>query len=151
MNIAGSAWYLRPNRFDHRDNTLCSNHRLGLYYTWLEETRVHALFFNYQPAVFLVIASKVAHLGVLAPTSYRRGPQLTKTFVWGAEKSVWVEQAAVEDGFSTIVGESGRAKDDIKRIADVDVGSQQNASLRYVPVRLIATIGTNGAIRLIRV
>ena len=49
---------------------------------------MHALFFNYQPAVFLVIASKVAHLGVLAPTSYRRGPQLTKTCVWGAEKSV---------------------------------------------------------------
>lgn len=117
-NIAGSAWYLRPDRFDLRDSTLCANHRLGLYYTWLEKARAHALFFNYQPAVYQVTASKVAHIGVLGPKSYRRGPQLTMTRVWDNAATSWVEKAAVEDGFSDIVNESAHAKDELKRIAD---------------------------------
>jgi hypothetical protein len=117
-NIAGSAWYLRPDRFDARDETLCSNHRRGLYYTWLENSHAHALFFNYQAAVFQAIASKVAHVGVLGPKSYRRGPQLDKTFVWSNEKSAWVEQVVAEDGFYIVACESGHAKDEIKRIAD---------------------------------
>ena len=45
-NIAGSAWYLRPKEFDDRDATLCANHSRGLYYTWLDSCRTHALFFQ---------------------------------------------------------------------------------------------------------
>jgi len=117
-NIAGSAWYLKPDKFDERDATLCANHRRGLYYTWLQPLRAHALFFNFEPATYLLEASKVAHIGVLAAISRRRGPQLTKTCVWNDATSAWVEQVAVEDGFAAIVGESGHAKDDMERIAD---------------------------------
>ena len=117
-NIGGSAWYLRPNRFDVRDQTLVANHRLGLYYTWQEEIHAHALFFNYQPAVYHVTASKVAHIGVLAVKSYRRGPQLTRTCIWDDAQATWSTLVTADDGFSAVVGESGNAESEIKRIAD---------------------------------
>lgn len=117
-NIAGSAWYLKPNKFDESDATLCANHRRGFYYTWLRPLRVHALFFNFEPATYLLEATKVAHIGVLASISRRRGPQLTKTCIWNDAASAWVEQVAIDDGFAAVVGESGHAKDEIKRIAD---------------------------------
>jgi hypothetical protein len=117
-NIAGSAWYLKPDKFDERDATLCTNHRRGLYYTWLWPLHVHVLFFNFEPAIFLLEATKVAHIGVPAAVSRRRGPQLTKTCVWDDTATAWVEQVAAEDGFSTIVVESNHAKDEVKRIAE---------------------------------
>lgn len=48
-NISASAWYLRPDKFDRRDETLCLNHKRGLYYTWLEPQRTHSLFLNFKP------------------------------------------------------------------------------------------------------
>lgn len=119
-NIGASAWYLRTDKFDERDETLCANHGRGLYYTWLEPLRSHALFFNYEPAVYLIEATKVAHIAVPASVSRRRGPQLTKTLVWDTSAKGWAEQPVADDGFSAIVGESGAAKEDIKNIADAN-------------------------------
>ncbi len=117
-NISGSAWYLKPSGFDDRDATLSANHRRGIYYTWLQAHRTHALFFNFEPATYLVTASKVAHIGVPGPVSRRRGPQLTKVCVWNTAAAAWVEQANAEDGFSAVVGECGNAKDEIQRLYD---------------------------------
>lgn len=119
-NIAGSAWYLKSKEYDDRDTTLCDNHRRGLYYTWLKPHRSHALFFNFEPASYLLEATKVAHIGVPGAASRRRGPQLVKTSVWDDTTEDWKEQAIVADGFSHIAGESGNAKDDVERIADVN-------------------------------
>jgi hypothetical protein len=117
-NISASAWYLKPDKFDERDATLGANHRRGLYYTWLQPLFTHALFFNYKPATYLLQTTKVAHIGVPAAISRRRGPQLTKTSVWDDAATAWVEQVAADDGFSALVGESGQAKHELKRIAD---------------------------------
>ncbi|MCH7886170.1 MAG: hypothetical protein IIC01_13100 [Planctomycetes bacterium] len=65
-NFPGSAWYLRPDKFDDRDQTLSTNHRNGLYYTWLPSLRSHVLFFNYEPAIYQLTATKVAHRGLPA-------------------------------------------------------------------------------------
>lgn len=118
LNIAGSAWYSKSNQFDDEDATLCANHRRGFYYTWLEPSRAHALFFNFEPATYFLIASKVDHIGVPGPISPRRGPQLTRTCVWNDAATAWVERVSMDDGFAGVVGESGRAKDELKRIAD---------------------------------
>lgn len=117
-NIAGSAWYLKPDKFDCRDQTLSANHKHGLYYTWLQTLYVHALFFNYQPATFLLDATKVAHVGVPAVSSRRRGPQLSKTCVWDDNAAIWTEQATAQDGFSTIVKEAGNAEANIRQLSD---------------------------------
>jgi hypothetical protein len=117
-NISASAWYLRPDKFDDRDATLCVNHQRGLYYTWLKPFHVHALFFNFEPATYLLEATKVAHIGVPAVISRRRGPQLTRACVWDNAASVWTEQETAECGFSAVADESGPAKAQIKHIAD---------------------------------
>lgn len=116
-NIAGSAWYLKPAKFDDRDETLNANHRRGLYYTWLKTLRTHALFFNYSPATFLLDVTKVAHIAVIGSTSNRRGPQLIRASIWDNEVGAWSEQDNLEDGFSDAVNESGNAIDELTRIA----------------------------------
>jgi hypothetical protein len=63
-NIAGSAWYLKSKEFDDKDTTLCENHRRGLYYTRLTTLHSHALFFNFEPASYLLEVTKVADIGV---------------------------------------------------------------------------------------
>jgi hypothetical protein len=119
-NIAGSAWYLKPDKFDTRDETLSTNHKRGLYYTWLNKLYVHALFFNYLPATYLLNASKVAHVAVPGPLSRRRGPQVTRSRVWNTDKEAWEEQEYLDDGFSNIVGEAGNASTNIKNISDLN-------------------------------
>jgi hypothetical protein len=71
QDISGSAWYLKPQAFDDRDQTLVANHQRGLYYTWLELLYSHALFFNFEPATFLLTVSKVAHINVLERPTWR--------------------------------------------------------------------------------
>lgn len=118
-NISGSAWYLKPDKFDDRDATLCANHRRGMYYTWLAPLHTHALFFNFEPATFHLEATKVAHVGVKAVVSRRRGPQLTKVCVWNDGATAWTEQVAADDGFSAVVAESGNAQAELVRVASV--------------------------------
>lgn len=112
-----SAWYLRPDRFADDDETLAANHNNGLYYTWLNDSRCRALFFTYIPAVFAITASKVAHHGVAASMSRRRGPILNSTRVWDDASGQWVVSDAVADGFAAIVAESGNASADIQALA----------------------------------
>lgn len=119
-NIAGSAWYLKPDKFDLRDETLSANHKRGLYYTWLNKLYVHALFFNYMPATYMLTATKVAHVGVAGPLARRRGPQLIKSSVWDTHTGSWEEQECLEDGFSNIVGEAGDASTNIKDISNLN-------------------------------
>lgn len=119
-NISGSAWYLCPDTFDDQDATLSSNHRNGLYYTWFQAMRSHALFFNYEPGVYLITASKVAHRGVPASLSRRRGPQLTAMQTWDDNASAWVPHPGPTDGFETVVAECGNAQHDIAQLADVN-------------------------------
>ena len=115
-NISGSGWYLRPRTFDCRDPTLLTNHRKGLYYTWLKPHRFHALFFNYMPGVYIIEASKVAHHGVPAVSSRRRGPQLTTKLVWETATSSWIEHTSSDDGFLAIVGEAAGARQELQRV-----------------------------------
>ena len=113
-NNSASAWYLKSEDFDAGDATLCSNHKRGLYYTWLKKSYTNVLFFNYEPAVFNVIATKVAHIGVPAPASRRVGPKLVKTCFWDEGAGDWVEHAAVKDEFEGVVAEAGQARQQVE-------------------------------------
>lgn len=113
-NNSCSAWYSKSPDFDRRDQTIADNHVLGLYYTWLEPCRVHATFFNFSPAAFLVETTKVAHRGVPGPQSNRRGPQLRRTYNWA--KGKWASQAASDDGFALESKHAGKAEANIKQI-----------------------------------
>ncbi len=117
-NISGSAWYLKLEKYDDRDETLVANHRRGLYYTWLQPLYSHALFFNFASATYLITTSKVAHMGVPAVVSRRRGPQLTRSCEWNVASATWTERPAADDGFAAIAGESGHASADIHQISN---------------------------------
>jgi hypothetical protein len=118
QDISGSAWYLKPQAFDDRDQTLVANHRRGLYYTWFDPLYSHALFFNFEPATFLLTVSKVAHINVLGVVSRRRGPQLTRICGWDAATTLWAERMTAEDGFAAIAGEGGNASNQIRAISE---------------------------------
>jgi hypothetical protein len=114
-NVAASAWYLKPDTFDFRDQTIATNHKRGLYYTWLRPFRYHVLFFNYAPAIFELIATKVFHHGISAVESRRRGPQLTAVFTRTAA-GAWQEQQNSDDGFADIAKEAGVAKKALEKM-----------------------------------
>ena len=116
-NIAGSGWYLRPDKFDSRDSVLQHNHNLGLYYTWLHVDRCHALFFSYAPAAFLVVGTKVAHLKVPAPLSRRIGPKMETLYGWSTDLGRWEEADRADDMFSEAVADAGEAADQLKVLA----------------------------------
>lgn len=137
-NMSGSAWYLkRNNKFDDQDKTLSTNHKRGLYYTWCQDMRSHALFFNYEPGIFFVTASKVFHHRVTASLSVRRGPQLTGSHAWNNTTSAWIDRPSHQDGFADVLSECGNAKDDIKRLADANPFNAERV--------LALSVGTVGA------
>lgn len=112
-NIAASTWHTRTDQADTGDIAVEGNHRLGLYYTRDDREKRHMLNFSYRPAAFLVEASKVKHVGVLAGVSYRRGPKLTGVYHWDDGGHVWNEAGGeVGDGFlESVAGYKAAAVD----------------------------------------
>ena len=115
-NIAGSAWYGKMREFDSSDTTLSQNHRRGLYYTRLNHHRAHALFFNFNPSVYCLTASKVARLGVPGPVGRRRGPQLDAVLNGDSDGQTWANIANSDDGFLDIVNNCGGAADQVSAV-----------------------------------
>lgn len=118
-NISGSAWYGKIQEFDSDDTTLSQNHRMGLYYTNLKPHRAHALFFNFNPAVFRIETSKVVRLGSLGPAGLRKGPRLIEVLNWFYEDQTWAAIGSSDDGFLTIVGNSGDAAVQVRNIFNI--------------------------------
>ena len=117
-NIGGSCWYLNNEKIDRRDAILTENHKRGMYYTWINSLRCHGLFLNYGQALFCFTASKVAHIGVSASLSRRRGPQLTSSLTWNSENSEWELQQICDTGFGDSAAECGNASDCVCSLVD---------------------------------
>ena len=117
-NIGGSAWYLRPKEFDVRDDVLDRNHKLGLYYTWLDQSRCHSLFLNYTPSVYELEATKTYHHSVPANLSRRRGPQMRKVYCWDANSDQWEEKTCLGDGLDDILSVAKNVSSKIKEVSE---------------------------------
>ena len=74
------------------------------------------MFLNFEPAVFLIEATKVAHRKVIASQSNRRGPQLRRTYAWETAKKDWAAQTASNDGFDKVSPQAGKAETDVKDV-----------------------------------
>lgn len=107
---ANSAWYLKPDQFDRNDGPLADNHRKGLYYTYESGHRVHALFFNYAPALFILEATKAAHIAQPA-IAKRTGPNLKEMLNWNG--AAWTQGAAA-DGFASVIAHAGPAQTQVQ-------------------------------------
>jgi hypothetical protein len=118
-NPASSAWYLHSKGFDTSDATLSANHKRGLYYTWLNTSRAHVLFLNFEAGAYFIEATKVAHLAQPASTVHRVGPRIRNVFVWDAETGELTERQVVPDGFVSILDLAGGAKSELERLHGV--------------------------------
>lgn len=116
-NIGGSAWYTKSQEYDLDDGVIHQNHMRGLYYTWLECSRTHVLFFNYQPALFELNVSKVYQYRVKGPLSLRRGPQLAACLIWDSTSKDWAPNPLMDDGFSALSFEAGKAQTQLIALA----------------------------------
>ncbi len=117
IEVSGSGWYSRPDKFDSDDANIKQNHEKGLYYTWWQDSKCHAQFFSYCPAVYSITASKVAYHAAMASQARRTGPVLTFTRTWDSDASQWINCETVDDGFSSIVSACGDASGDITSLA----------------------------------
>ena len=117
-NDSISAWYLKSTDYDQRDFVLSKNHKKGFYYTWYSSLRAHALFLNFDSAIFLLNATKIAHVNVAGAISRRRGPQLEIRHVWSDTDAAWEETDSADSGFDSIAKESATAEDSIKQVAE---------------------------------
>jgi len=118
-NISGSAWYGKMREFDSDDATLSQNHRRGLYYTNLTPHHAHAMFFNFNPSVYKLTASKVTRLSVPGPVGRRRGPQLNDVYSWNNANHTWEIILSSDDGFNAIIDNCGKATEQVRRIFEV--------------------------------
>lgn len=135
-NNSCSAWYVKSRDFDQSDETIAENHKLGLYYTWLEPSRVHAMFLNFEPAVFLLEATKVAHRKVIGSQSIRRGPQLRQIYGWAPAKAEWILRNAASDGFAGISKYAGKAEADVTGICKTNpIGAERALALSAGAIR----------------
>jgi hypothetical protein len=119
-NIGGSAWYTKSNDLDTNDLAISENHAQGFYYTWLKELKTHTIFFNYDPAVFTLIATKVAHIAVPGPISRRKGPKLNELRTWDEVKQDWVINHSLDDGFCDLALEAGNAESNLRGIVQTN-------------------------------
>lgn len=115
-NIGGTAWYLRPDKFNHSDKRVKSNHVAGLYYTRLKPMKWHVLFFNYDPAVFVLKTSKVWHHGFPMAQQNRSGPRLEEVIRWHEATGKWIPELKSADGFETLVYPYGTTVDPLKQL-----------------------------------
>lgn len=107
-NISASAWHSKSMRLGTDDQHIERNHRKGLYYTRDGEQRRHMLHFSYEPAAFLLKATKVRHHAVPAALSRRLGPELTEVLHWNEASLQWTEDVGpANDGFVVMIEDYG--------------------------------------------
>jgi hypothetical protein len=85
-NIAGSAWYLPLHRCATKDQEILRNHKMGLYYCYMEDER-HALFFHYEEAVFELTVPKPVSIG-FGVIANKQGPLMVARWRW-ADVGKW--------------------------------------------------------------
>jgi len=100
--IAGSAWYCPEGGCTYDDAVVLPNHKLGLYYTYMEERR-HALLFHYNEAIFELRVPKVVTTGA-AILANRNGPSAIRRYQWNSVTSEWVSAGQDADsGFQSLL------------------------------------------------
>lgn len=102
-NIAGSAWYVPPRKFDAVDNAVDALHRQGLYHC-LCGKRWHAFFLDYAPHALLVRKQKVFTSGPQTLVQPIAAPQVIQRLRWDATTDTWTTEAA-DDGFTILASQ----------------------------------------------
>ena len=118
--IGGSAWYCPDSRCSYNDDIVVPNHEHGLYYTYMRERR-HALFFDYDEAVFVLQVPKVV-TGGKALLANQNGPSATHRYEWNVQSVSWsICTKPANTGFETLLTSNPHAKAALADIGDASV------------------------------
>jgi predicted amidohydrolase len=102
-NVSGSAWYCPENACSCQDGLVLPNHKLGLYYTYMQDDRRHALFLHYDEMALELQVPKVVTAG-LAVMANKNGPSATRRYEWNAAASAWsVVPHDADSGFEALL------------------------------------------------
>jgi predicted amidohydrolase len=105
---AASTWYCPKGECSSHDDTVLLNHRLGLYYAYMEERR-HALLFHYDEAVFELLVPKLFTTGPAVMANHL-GPKITRRSIWQPDPGQWLEKLQPpETGFDPYIAAYGDA------------------------------------------
>jgi hypothetical protein len=109
-NISASTWYCPKNKCSSADAIVRPNHSLGLYYTYMNVDRRHALRFHNEEAVFKLLVPKLLCLQA-AQMVNRNGPCMVDHRTWDNETKAWVDgENPPDDGFNEYVANYQDAK-----------------------------------------
>lgn len=109
-NASGSAWYCADSACSCEEASILPNHRQGLYYTYMNEDRRHALFMHYDEMALELQVPKVATAG-LAVMANRNGPSATRRYVWDPAANTWsVAEDDADGGFGAALDAAADAK-----------------------------------------
>lgn len=101
-NIPASTWYCPKDECSSKDDFVMSNHRRGLYYTYMKEYR-HALRFHYEEASFELLVPKLLRLAPAIHANHN-GPNMVERYVWDATTQDWASSPVpVDDGSTAYV------------------------------------------------
>lgn len=101
-SYGGSAFYLKSDKLDLKDNRVNQNHLRGLYYTNWEEKKTHIYFLAYDEYIFLVRNTKPSQLMADPAQHMRTGPEVMELYEW---KGNWVHAVKADDGFCILCEE----------------------------------------------
>lgn len=115
-NVAGSAWYVPPSKFNCDDRLVDAAHHAGIYYS-LTPQRWHTFYLNYGPQVLLLQKQKLLLYG--EPQALRPQSCLSVADRWSWEEGAktWVEQRKADDGFATVANSYPALRADLPTMA----------------------------------
>lgn len=97
-NVAGSAWYAPPAKFNADDGLIDELHRGGLYYSVLAQ-RWHSFFLNYEGQILLLQKQKLLFSGeqAIVPKNF---VAVEERWTWSSLQGLWEPGAIAHDGFA---------------------------------------------------
>lgn len=118
-NIAGSTWYCPAEARSEKDEIVLSNHKNGLYYTYMTERR-HALLFHYEEAVFELLVPKLYSITSAVVTNLN-GPSAIKRYEWNKNNMIWGNQVSPpKTGFDDLIVQDSEIKSVLAHILSTD-------------------------------
>lgn len=112
-NVAGSAWYVPPAKFNADDAIVDELHRRGLYYSLLKR-RWHCFFLNYEGQILLLQKQKVMFPGDQALAA-KTCLSVVERWRWSEMESRWDAGALASDGFAAALSTYPIVADSLQR------------------------------------
>ncbi len=97
----GSALYTKSADLNFEDRKVCTNHKLGLYYSKWDDVYAHIFFFNYDEFVFEFENTKVSQINAPIQNQNNTGPRMREVYSWNDENK-WESIENLDDGFSNL-------------------------------------------------